>query len=279
MRKITILIALIMVFCLSANAKKSLIVSKRFNMITQEDINTLSATGEQRYAAWITEHAKAGGNKNTHTNLTICTKRSSSEEAVALITLISTEKSVYSDAPDVDVYIKPIEIGMDLNGEMTKKTAGATTQLRSGKNSPIQVGMSGKQAEFGVGLRVDANANALEITTKIIGKISNQSYESIVALSYGISSTSVGGSSSSDTSHLKQTSNQEYMEFNLLGFASASNNFLSSLQGQCRTITVSCSCPGCPGCSISKSCKDNCYPIITSCDPMQGTCSLSCCQC
>jgi hypothetical protein len=268
-----------MVFCLSVYAKKPSAVAKRVNLTTQEEIKALSTTGEDRYAAWITEHAKAGGNKRAHTNLTICAKRRTLEEALALITLTSTEKNIYSDAPDIDVYIKPVEIGVNASGEMTKKEAGATTQLRSGKNSPAQTGISGKQAELAVGLQVAANANALEVTTKVIGKNSNQSYESIVSLSYETSSASVGGSSSSETSFFKQSSNQRNNALTFLGYAPPTNNFLASLQGQCRIITVSCSCSGCPGCSTSKSCKDNCYPIISSCNPINGTCSLSCCQC
>ncbi len=264
--------------CLSIYTNNTLAKTKPSFPVTQSEAKDLIAAGEKRQVVWTSEHVKAGGNKDAYSTLTITTKRHSSTNAATLITLVSSERKIYFDAPDIDLYIKPVVTSVDNNGLQVKKAAGPETQLRSGKSSPTEIGKSGKQAEFLADIQVEANANAIEVITKIIGKSDNQNYESIVPLAFEISSSSVGGSSSVESSFFKEPS---YQLSNLLSFANytpaTSNSFF--LIG-CRTVTVSCSCTGCLGCSISKKCQDSCpNPTSSSCDPNRGTCSLTCCEC
>ncbi len=277
MKKIMLMITLVLYFGIGAFAKNHITAAKIVKSVSQEEIKSLTATNEERHSAWILEHVKNGGNKSSYTSIGISTKRRNAEEAIAIISLNSTEKKVYQDSPDIDVFIKPIEISYDLKGDKVTKDSGSTTQLRSGKGSPDQLGKSGKQSEFVTVFQLSATANAIEVTTKIIGKDSNRSYVSIVPVRYDLSSSCAGGSPPSEVSYYNKTASQNFGAFSL-----RSNNLFTEFfqaSPNCRTQTLSCSCTGCLNCSTSKSCKDYCYPMITACDPIRGTCSISCCDC
>ncbi len=249
--------------------------------IIQDDAKELEAAAQERYATWKAEHTKQVGAERPHTAVTIVSKRTSASEAVLLVTVNSSNSKALDIFPDIDVTVQPLEKSYS---DETQKNAGVVTQRRVEKINAGSPGEKGQIATLNVLVAVQNNANSLQVTTKLTGSSQNKTFTSTITLGDQLSSCTLGSSppADADTSRLSPSTNTVGKNIaNALADA-----YYTPAQCRCDTITVSCSCgqnppPGCPGASCSKACKaPPCGSAVTSsCNPMTGSCTITCTSC
>jgi hypothetical protein len=276
MKKITIFLVaslVISMFALQATFQNPGVEARR---VTQDDAKELETAAQERYAKWKSEHTKQVGVERPHMAVTLVSKRVSASEAALLVTVTSPNSKALDLLSDIDVTVQPLESNYS---DGTQKNAGTTIQRRVAKISPGSPGEKGRIATLNVLVAVQDNANSLQVTTKLTGSSQNKSFTSTIPLGHQLTSCTLGSSPPADvdTSRLSPSANTVGKNIaNALADA-----YYTPAQCRCDTISLSCSCPGCPGASCSKSCKaPPCGSAVSSnCNPLNGTCTISCTQC